>query len=182
MRVEPTSIPDVLLIHPKVFKDDRGYFFESWEAKKFAGAGIALPFVQDNQSKSTRHTLRGLHYQIQQPQGKLVRVVQGTVFDVAVDLRRSSATFGQWVGALLTDEHHEMLWVPPGFAHGFVVLSETAIFSYKCTDFYAPQHERAILWSDRELGIDWRLPAGATPTISAKDAVALSFTEAECFP
>jgi dTDP-4-dehydrorhamnose 3,5-epimerase len=182
MNVERTNIPEVLLIRPQVHKDARGYFFESWEARKFAEAGIDAAFVQDNQSRSGRYTLRGLHYQIRQPQGKLVRVVLGTVFDVAVDLRRGSSTFGQWAGATLSDENHHMLWVPPGFAHGFVVLSDSAIFSYKCTDFYAPAHERSILWSDPDLKIDWQLPENATPVVSSKDASAPLFKDAECYP
>jgi dTDP-4-dehydrorhamnose 3,5-epimerase len=179
---EPTAIPDVVLIRPKVFGDPRGYFFESWEERKFAAAGLDLKFVQDNHSRSARHILRGLHYQIQQAQGKLVRVVTGAVFDVAVDIRRSSPTFGRWVGVTLTEENHHMLWVPPGFAHGFVVLSESADFLYRCTDFWAPPHERAIAWNDPDLGIKWPLPEGAQPLLSTKDAVAGSFRDAEYYP
>jgi dTDP-4-dehydrorhamnose 3,5-epimerase len=182
MHFEPTRIPEVVLIRPRVFGDARGFFLESWEERKFAAAGIDVRFVQDNHSRSARHTLRGLHYQIQQPQGKLVRVVSGAVFDVAVDVRRSSATFGQWVGVELTAENHEMLWVPPGFAHGFVVLSEYADFLYRCTDFYAPPYERAIRWDDSDIGVQWPLPPGAEPLLSTKDAAAGSFRQAEYFP
>lgn len=182
MEFEPTAIPDVVLIRPKVFGDTRGFFFESWEERKFAAAGLPAKFVQDNHSRSTRNTLRGLHYQIQQPQGKLVRVVTGTVFDVAVDIRRSSPTFGRWVGATLSEDNHYMLWVPPGFAHGFVVLSDSADFLYACTDFYAPAHERAIQWNDPDLGVAWPLPAGSRPILSAKDAAAKRFRDADYFP
>jgi dTDP-4-dehydrorhamnose 3,5-epimerase len=182
MQFEPTEIPDVVLIRPKVFGDPRGYFFESWEERKFAAAGLDVKFVQDNHSRSARNILRGLHYQIQQPQGKLVRVVTGSVFDVAVDIRRSSPTFGRWVGATLTEENHHMLWVPPGFAHGFVVLSESADFLYRVTDFWAPPHERAIQWNDPDLKIKWPLPEGVEPVLSAKDAVAKRFRDAEYFP
>ena len=182
MEFEPTEIPEVVLIRPKVFGDPRGFFFESWEERKFAAAGLDVKFVQDNHSRSARNILRGLHYQIQQPQGKLVRVVTGTVFDVAVDIRRSSPTFGRWVGVTLSEENHHMLWVPPGFAHGFVVLSESADFLYRCTDFYAPPQERAIQWNDPDLGVKWPLPAGVQPLLSAKDAVAKRFRDAEYFP
>jgi dTDP-4-dehydrorhamnose 3,5-epimerase len=179
---EPTAISDVVLIRPKVFGDPRGYFFESWEERKFAAAGLDVKFVQDNHSRSARNILRGLHYQIQQAQGKLVRVVTGAVFDVAVDIRRSSPTFGRWVGVTLSEENHHMLWVPPGFAHGFLVLSESADFLYRCTDFWAPPYERAIAWNDRELKIDWPLPSGSQPILSAKDALAKPFRDAEYFP
>ena len=182
MEFEPTEIPDVVLIRPKVFGDPRGYFFESWEERKFAAAGLDVKFVQDNHSRSARHILRGLHYQIEQTQGKLVRVVTGAVYDVAVDIRRSSPTFGRWVGVTLSEDNHHMLWVPPGFAHGFLVLSESADFLYRCTDFWAPPHERAIAWNDPDLNIEWPLPAGAQPILSAKDAVARSFRDAEYFP
>lgn len=182
MEFEPTAIPDVVLIRPKVFGDSRGYFFESWEERKFAAAGLDVKFVQDNHSRSTRHILRGLHYQIQQTQGKLVRVVTGAVFDVAVDIRRSSPTFGRWVGGTLSEENHHMLWVPPGFAHGFLVLSESADFIYRCTDFWAPTHERTIAWNDPDLGIPWPLPSGTPPILSAKDAAAKSFRDAEYLP
>jgi dTDP-4-dehydrorhamnose 3,5-epimerase len=182
MQFEPTAIPDVILIRPRVFGDARGFFLESWEEKKFAAAGITAKFVQDNHSRSARHTLRGLHYQKPTTQGKLVRVVNGTVFDVAADIRRSSPTFGQWIGVTLSAEKHEMLWVPPGFAHGFLVLSESADFLYRCTDFYAPAHERAIRWDDPDLGVQWPLPPGVEPLLSAKDAIAGGFREADLFP
>jgi dTDP-4-dehydrorhamnose 3,5-epimerase len=182
MQFERTQIPDVVLIRPRVFGDGRGFFLESWEQRKFAAAGIDAHFVQDNHSRSARHTLRGLHFQIRQPQGKLVRVVSGTVFDVAVDIRRSSPTFGKWVGVQLSAENHQMLWVPPGFAHGFLVLSEFADFLYRCTDFYAPAHERAIRWDDPDLGVRWPLHPGARPVLSAKDAAAGAFQETELFP
>jgi dTDP-4-dehydrorhamnose 3,5-epimerase len=182
MEFEPTAIPDVVLIRPRLFGDARGHFFESWEERRFAAAGLEVRFRQDNQTLSTRHVLRGIHYQLRRPQGKLVRVVTGAVFDVAVDLRRSSPTFGQWVGAELTQDNHHMLWVPPGFGHGFVVLSESAHFLYKCTDFYAPEDEHAIAWNDAELNIDWRLPAGVEPTLSARDKAAKRFRDAEYYP
>ena len=181
MEVVETAIPDVKLLRPKVFGDERGFFLENWNRRTFADAGLDVEFVQDNHSRSQRGTLRGLHYQIAQPQGKLVRAAAGRVFDVAVDMRRRSPTFGQWVGAELADDDHAMLWVPPGFAHGFVVLSETADFQYKCTDFYAPQHERTIRWDDPELGIEWPLPAGTEPLLSAKDQKGLAFRDAETF-
>jgi dTDP-4-dehydrorhamnose 3,5-epimerase len=182
MEFEPTEIPDVVLIRPKVFGDPRGFFFESWEERKFAAAGLDMKFVQDNHSRSARNILRGLHYQIGQPQGKLVRVATGAVYDVAVDIRRSSPTFGRWVGVTLSEENRHMLWVPPGFAHGFLVLSESADFLYRCTDFYAPPQERAIQWNDPDLNIAWPLPAGVAPVLSAKDAVAVRFRDAEYFP
>jgi dTDP-4-dehydrorhamnose 3,5-epimerase len=182
MEFEPTAIPDVVLIKPRVFGDHRGFFLESWEERKFAAAGIAARFVQDNHSRSARHTLRGLHYQIEHTQGKLVRVVRGAIFDVAVDIRRSSPTFGRWVGVELSEENRHIMWVPAGFAHGFLVLSETADCLYRCTDFYSPQHERAIAWNDPELAISWPLPAGATPLLSPKDAAAVQFRQAEYLP
>ena len=182
MEFEPTRLPEVVLIKPRVFGDARGFFLETWQEQKFAAAGIAMPFVQDNHSHSTRHTLRGLHFQVQQPQGKLVRVTRGEVFDVAVDIRRSSPRFGQWVGVVLNDANHHMLWVPPGFAHGYLALSEEIDFLYKCTDYYAPQHERAIRWDDPQLGVKWPLPAGIAPILSSKDAVAPLFTQAESYP
>lgn len=178
MQAIKTAIADVVLFEPKVFGDARGFFYESFNENVFAEAtGLRPRFVQDNHSKSSKHVLRGLHYQIQQPQGKLVRVTQGEVFDVAVDLRSNSPTFGQWVGEILSAENKRMLWVPEGFAHGFVVLSDTAEFLYKTTDFYAPQHERCIIWNDHDLKIDW--PIGDTPSLSAKDAQGLSFLDAE---
>jgi dTDP-4-dehydrorhamnose 3,5-epimerase len=182
MQFEPTGIPDVVLIRPKVFGDPRGFFFESWEEHKFAAAGLEVRFVQDNHSRSAQHTLRGLHYQVQQTQGKLVRVVTGTVFDVAVDIRRSSRTFGRWVGVVLSEDNHHMLWVPPGFAHGFLVLSDSADFVYRCTDFWAPAHERSILWNDRHLKVAWPIPSGVEPLLSAKDAAGVSFHGAEYLP
>lgn len=181
MKFEATTIPDVILVRPAVYGDERGFFFESWEERKFAAAELDVKFVQDNHSRSGRHILRGLHYQIQQAQGKLVRVVRGRVFDVAVDIRRRSPTFGRWVGVTLSEDNHDMLWVPPGFAHGFLVLSECADFLYRCTDFYAPAHERAIIWNDPDLDIAWPLPAGARPVLSAKDAAAPRFRDAEHF-
>ena len=182
MKFEPTAIPDVILIRPSVFGDERGYFLESWHEEKFSAGGIGIPFVQDNHSRSARHILRGLHYQIQHPQGKLVRVVTGTVFDVAVDVRRSSPTFSRWVGVTLSDENHHMLWVPPGFAHGYLVLSDSADFLYRCTDFYAPQYERSIRWDDPHLNIDWPIASPSRPVLSAKDLSAPLFENAELFP
>lgn len=182
MEFEPTEIPAVILIRPRVFGDARGFFLESWEERKFSAAGVDAKFVQDNHSRSARHILRGLHYQTQHTQGKLVRVVTGTVFDVAVDIRRSSPTFGRWVGRTLSDENHHMLWVPSGFAHGFLVLSESADFLYRCTDFYSPAHECSIAWNDPELDIAWPLPRDVAPILSSKDAAAVQFHEAECFP
>jgi dTDP-4-dehydrorhamnose 3,5-epimerase len=179
---KPTEIPDVVLIRPKVLSDPRGFFFESWEERKFAAAGLDVKFVQDNHSLSTRHSLRGLHYQTRQPQGKLARVVTGTVFDVAVDIRRSSPHFGRWVGALLSEENHHMLWVPPGFAHGFLVLSDSAHFLYRCTDFWAPQNDRSIIWNDPVLNVAWPLPGGAEPLLSQKDSAAPPFRDAEHLP
>ena len=171
---------DVLLIEPKVFGDDRGFFFESFNLRRIEEiVGHPLTFVQDNHSRSARNVLRGLHYQIRQPQGKLVRVVAGEVFDVAVDIRRSSPTFGQWVGATLTAENKKQLWVPQGFAHGFLVLSEYAEFLYKTTDYWAPEHERCILWNDSTLAIDW--PLQGEPKLSAKDLDGLALTAAETF-
>jgi len=182
VQFEPTAIADVILVKPRVFGDPRGYFFESWEERKFASGGIPARFVQDNHSRSARHVLRGLHYQLPHPQGKLVRVARGAVFDVAVDIRRSSPTFGRWVGAELSERNHHMLWVPAGLAHGYLTLSETADFLYRCTDFYVPECERAIIWNDPDIGIQWPLPAGIAPVLSAKDAVARSFKQAELFP
>ena len=180
MKATPLTIPDVILIEPKVFGDERGFFFESFNQAQFEQAiGKSVQFVQDNHSRSARNVLRGLHYQIQQPQGKLVRVVQGEVFDVAVDLRKRSKTFGQWVGEILSAENKRQLWIPEGFAHGFVVLSDTAEFLYKTTDYYAPAHERCILWNDETLAIHW--PAGIQPILSAKDAQGKAFVDAEVF-
>ena len=181
MNVIRTAIPEVVLIEPKVFGDARGFFFESFNQKAFNEAtGTHHPFVQDNHSRSAQGVLRGLHYQIQQPQGKLVRVVRGAVIDVAVDIRKSSPTFGQWVAEELSEDNHRQLWVPPGFAHGFVVLSEMAEFLYKTTDYYAPAHERCIAWNDPTLAIDWKLD-GRQPLLSAKDAQGLPLAHAELF-
>lgn len=181
MNIIPTAIADLLIIEPKVFGDDRGFFFESFNQRRFAElTGIDAEFVQDNHSRYARHVLRGLHYQIQHPQGKLVRVVAGEVFDVAVDIRKSSPTFGQWVGVNLSAENKRMLWIPPGFAHGFVVLSDTAEFLYKTTDYWAPEFERCILWNDAELAIDWKL-GEAMPVLSAKDQAGKPLREAEIF-
>ncbi|HSD55459.1 MAG TPA: dTDP-4-dehydrorhamnose 3,5-epimerase [Burkholderiales bacterium] len=179
MIVTPTEIPDVLLLEPKVFGDSRGFFFESWNARAFAEAGIPATFVQDNHSRSPRGVLRGLHYQIVQPQGKLVRVVAGEVFDIAVDLRRASPTFGRWVGERLSGENRRMLWIPPGFGHGFLALSESADFLYKTTDYYAPEHERVIAWNDPDLAIAW--PLEGAPTLSARDVAGARFRDAEVF-
>ena len=181
MQFEPTAIPDVVLIRPQAFGDARGFFLESWNERRFTEGGLELRFVQDNHSRSRRCTLRGLHYQVDRPQGKLVRAASGAVFDVAVDLRRSSTTFGRWVGATLSDENHHMLWIPPGFAHGFLVLSESADLIYKCTEFYAPEHERSIRWDDGALDVAWPLPAGAEPLLSARDRAASAFRDAEYF-
>lgn len=180
MKITETALPGVMLIEPRVFGDDRGFFLESWNAATFADAGLDLGFVQDNHSRSARHVLRGLHYQTVDPQGKLVRVTAGSVFDVAVDIRRSSPHFGEWVGYELSAENKRMLFVPPGFAHGFVVLSDTADFLYKCTSLYAPAHERAIVWNDPAIGIDWPL-GGQFPLLSAKDAAAVALADAEVF-
>lgn len=175
MKAIQTDIPDVFVIEPKVFGDARGFFFESFNQRAFADAtGVDVAFVQDNHSRSARGVLRGLHYQAVQPQGKLVRVAQGAVFDVAVDLRREVATFGQWVGVELSEQNQRQLWIPPGFAHGFVVLSDVADFLYKTTDYYAPQHERCIVWNDPVLAIAWPLQ-GVTPQLSEKDARGASF-------
>ena len=181
MRVIETAIPDVLIIEPKVFGDERGFFYESFNLAKFeAVIGGKANFVQDNHSRSAKNVLRGLHYQIQQPQGKLVRVVQGSVFDVAVDIRKSSPTFGQHVVLELSAENKRMLWIPEGFAHGFLVVSSHAEFLYKTTDYYAPEHERSLLWNDPALGIDW--PLTAEPLLSAKDKIGLPLAQAEVFP
>ena len=181
MKATATTIPDVLIIEPRVFGDARGFFFESFNKNAFAQAtGLDLDFVQDNHSRSAKGVLRGLHYQIEQPQGKLVRVVRGAVFDVAVDLRKNSATFGQWVGAELSEENSRQMWVPPGFAHGFLTLSESADFLYKTTDYYAPQFERCVAWDDPTLAVKWPL-AGNLPQVSVKDMVGLSLENAPVF-
>lgn len=180
MQFIKTKIPDVIILEPKVFGDDRGFFYESFNEKAFLDAtGTETKFVQDNHSKSSKNVLRGLHYQIQQPQGKLVRVAMGEVFDVAVDLRRNSEYFGQWVGVHLSAENKRQLWVPPGFAHGFLVLSENAEFLYKTTDYYAPAYERSVLWNDPDLGIDW--PIDQPPILSSKDQLGRQFKDADVF-
>jgi len=181
MKIIPTSIPEVLIIEPNIASDSRGFFFESFNEKKFSqSTGLNVRFVQDNHSQSTKGVLRGLHYQIQQPQGKLVRVVRGAVFDVAVDIRRSSPTFGQWAGAELTEENCRQLWAPIGFAHGFLVLSDRADFLYKTTDYYAPQFERSILWNDPNIGIQW--PLNKEPRLSIKDKASLLLEQADTYP
>lgn len=180
MNITPLAIPEVLRIEPRVFGDDRGFFFESFRQDRFEQAvGRKVDFVQDNHSKSAYNVLRGLHYQLRQTQGKLVRVVAGSVFDVAVDLRRSSPTFGKWVGEILSAENKVQLWVPEGFAHGFVVLSESAEFVYKTTNYYAPEHERCLAWHDPAIGIDW--PVSQPPLVSSKDGSGLLLTAAETF-
>lgn len=181
MNVTTTNIPDVLVFEPKVFGDTRGFFLESFNGKVFNEAvGYNVKFVQDNHSRSSRGVLRGLHYQIQQPQGKLVRVVRGAVFDVAVDIRKSSSTFGQWAGVELTEDNNRQLWVPPGFAHGFLVLSDTADFLYKTTDYYAPAYERSIIWNDSDIGVKWP-DIGMMPALSVKDAAGARMAGAEVF-
>lgn len=181
MKAIETKIPDVLILEPKVFGDNRGFFYESFNAKIFEReTGIKTQFVQDNHSRSRKNVLRGLHYQIKQSQGKLVRVARGAVFDVAVDIRKSSPTFGEWVGCILNEENKKQLWIPPNCAHGFLVLSEFADFLYKTTDYYAPEYERAILWNDRDIGIEW--PIDGEPILSAKDRSALTLKDAEVFP
>jgi dTDP-4-dehydrorhamnose 3,5-epimerase len=176
-----TPLEDVRLIEPQVFGDARGFFLETWQVEKFAAAGIAANFVQDNHSRSTQWTLRGLHFQVQHTQGKLVRVTQGSVYDVMVDLRRSSPSFGKWWGIELSAENHRMLWVPPGLAHGMLVTSPSADFLYKCTDLYSPAHERTLMWNDAKLGVQWPLGAGVEPKLSAKDAKGTAFDEVETF-
>jgi dTDP-4-dehydrorhamnose 3,5-epimerase len=181
MKVICCNIPDVLIIEPKVFGDERGFFFESFNQKRFEElTGVKSHFVQDNHSRSAQHVLRGLHYQIRQPQGKLVRVTAGEVFDVCVDLRKHSETFGHSVAVMLSAQNHRQLWIPPGFAHGFLVVSSHAEFLYKTTDYYAPEHERSLLWNDPALGIDW--PLTAEPLLSAKDKIGLPLAQAEVFP
>jgi dTDP-4-dehydrorhamnose 3,5-epimerase len=180
VKVTPTSLPEVKIVEPRVHGDDRGFFYESWNARAFGEAGINAAFVQDNHSRSAKGVLRGLHYQLEQAQGKLVRVVRGAVFDVAVDLRRSSPSFGRWAGVELSEANKRMLWVPPGFAHGFLALEDGTEFLYKCTDFYAAEHERSLLWSDPAIGINWPLD-GIDPALSAKDAAALPLAQAETY-
>ncbi len=183
MKATLTNIPDIVLLEPNVFGDERGFFLESYSERTFRQLGLPTRFVQDNHSKSLRSVLRGLHYQLGTPQGKLIRVLQGEIYDVAVDLRRSSPTFGGWIGEILNDSNRRMLWIPPGFAHGFLVLSDSAEVAYKASEFYAPRHERSLLWNDPDVGIDWplHLIESAGPILSAKDAAGLSLTAAETF-
>jgi len=180
VKVVPTALPDVLLLEPCVFGDERGFFYESWNKRAFAEAGVEAEFVQDNHSRSAHNVLRGLHYQVEHAQGKLVRVTAGEVFDVAVDIRRSSPTFGRWVGMILSAETKSMLWIPPGFAHGFLVLSQAAEFLYKTTDYWYPQHERTLLWNDPALGIAW--PLDGPPTLAPKDAAGRPLASADLYP
>ncbi len=181
MQFTRLQIPDVILVEPEIFEDQRGFFLESYHRERFTAGGIAADFVQDNHSRSRRGSLRGLHYQVRQPQGKLVRVIVGQAYDVAVDLRRTSPTFRQWVGVELSADKKNQIWIPPGFAHGFYVLSEWAEVLYKATDYYAPQWERSLLWNDPVLGIAWPVPAGQAPILSAKDAAGRSLSEAETY-
>jgi dTDP-4-dehydrorhamnose 3,5-epimerase len=176
-----TPIEGMVLIEPQVFGDPRGFFMETWHGPKFAAAGIDAAFVQDNQSRSSQWTLRGMHLQVAHTQGKLVRVTAGSVFDAVVDLRQDSPSFGQWWGAVLSGENHHLLWIPPGLAHGMLVLSETADFLYKCTDIYSPSHERTLAWNDPTVGIEWPIPAGVAPKLSAKDRLGKSFADIEKF-
>ncbi len=181
MEFVPSRLPDVIVIRPKVFEDPRGFFLDSWHRKRFEQEGIDANFVQDSHSGSTAATLRGLHYQIEQAQGKLIRVVKGEAFDVAVDIRKSSPDFGQWTGELLSADNRKLIWIPPGFAHGFLVLSKTAEFEYKCTDYYAPEHERTLQWDDPDIGIDWPLLEAEKPLLSDKDALGLPLKDAEVY-
>jgi dTDP-4-dehydrorhamnose 3,5-epimerase len=182
MKFHTTPIAGVVVIEPKVFGDARGFFMETWQAPKFLEAGIDASFVQDNQSRSTQWTLRGMHMQVEHTQGKLVRVTAGSVFDAVVDLRSSSPSFGRWWGTELSDENHRMMWVPPGLAHGMLVTSASADFLYKCTDIYSPQHERSLQWNDPDVGIEWPIPSGVAPKLSAKDENGKRFAEIEKFP
>jgi dTDP-4-dehydrorhamnose 3,5-epimerase len=179
MQIESLPLPGVLVVEPRVFADARGFFMETHQKQKYAAAGIAAEFVQDNLSRSCRGTLRGLHYQLRHPQGKLVQVFDGEVFDVAVDVRRDSPTFGRWSGTLLSGENRRQLWIPPGFAHGFCVLSESALMFYKCTDYYHPEHERTLLWNDPAVGIEW--PLDSEPILSDKDRRGLPLDEVDCY-
>ncbi len=181
MKITPTEISDVLIMEPTVHGDHRGFFMETWRESTFKEFAPGLQFVQDNHSKSGKNILRGLHYQLQKPQGKLIRVIAGEIFDVAVDMRKQSPTFGQWVGVTLSAENHRQLWVPPGFAHGFLVLSDSAEIVYKCTDYYAPEDENSLRWNAPELNIDWPLSAGAIPVLSEKDRLGLSLNEAAVY-
>lgn len=182
MNFRPTALREVVIVEPRVFEDARGFFMETWEARKFAAGGIPAQFVQDNHSVSRQWVLRGLHYQLNRPQGKLVRVAVGEVFDVAVDLRRSSPTFGQWVGEKLSADNRRMMWIPPGFAHGFIALSDRVEFLYKCTDFYDPASERTLLWNDARLAIQWPIPSGIEPIVAQKDQAGMPLDAAECYP
>jgi len=181
MQIVDTALADVKIIEPKVFGDERGFFLESYNHKGFAAAGIPAVFVQDNHSRSGQGVLRGLHYQLQNAQGKLVRVTHGEVFDVAVDMRKSSPQFGQWTGVILSEANKRQFWVPPGFAHGFYVMSEMADFIYKCTDYYAPEHERSLLWNDTDVGVEWPLIEGKAPQLSEKDINGESLTTVDTF-
>jgi dTDP-4-dehydrorhamnose 3,5-epimerase len=180
MKLVSSPLPGVLVVEPRVFGDDRGYFFESYNERELEALGLRARFVQDNQSRSARNVLRGLHYQVRQPQGKLVRVTAGEIYDVAVDIRRSSSSFGQWAGNLLSSANRRMMWIPPGFAHGFLVTSEHAEVQYKATDYYAPEHERCIAWNDRDLAIAW--PLAGEPILSPKDRAGVALRQAETFP
>jgi dTDP-4-dehydrorhamnose 3,5-epimerase len=180
MKLVGSPLPGVLVVEPRVFGDDRGYFFESYNERELEALGLRARFVQDNQSRSARNVLRGLHYQLRQPQGKLVRVTAGEIYDVAVDIRRSSSSFGQWAGNLLSSANRRMMWIPPGFAHGFLVTSEHAEVQYKATDYYAPEHERCIAWNDRDLAIAW--PLAGEPILSPKDRAGVALRQAETFP
>lgn len=182
MKLIETALPEVKIIEPRVFEDDRGYFLEVWNAQAYAALGMDMTFVQDNHSRSARGVLRGLHYQMVQPQGKLVRVTSGRAFDVAVDMRRSSPRFGRWVGVELSADNKRLLWIPPGFAHGFLSLEDDTDFLYKCTDFYAGRHERTLLWSDPALGIDWPMDETVRPIVTAKDAAGTLLVDAESYP
>ncbi|MGK0298777.1 MAG: dTDP-4-dehydrorhamnose 3,5-epimerase [Gammaproteobacteria bacterium] len=182
MKFIQTPLPGVIVIEPDVFRDERGFFLETWHRQKFTDGGIDTKFVQDNHSRSSKNTLRGLHYQVQQSQGKLIRVTEGWIYDVVVDLRKTSNTFGQWYGHSLSEENMNMLWCPPGFAHGFLVTSDYADVCYKCTDYYAPEYERALLWNDLSVGINWPLDEGTEPILSEKDQNGKSINEAEVFP
>ena len=182
MQIIDTALADVKILEPKVFGDERGFFLESWNQQFFADNGLPATFVQDNHSRSQQGVLRGLHYQIKNPQGKLVRVSQGEVFDVAVDMRQSSPQFGHWAGVLLSESNKRQLWVPPGFAHGFYVVSPSADFQYKCTDYYAPEYERSLLWNDAHVGVEWPIGDGLTPVLAAKDAEGLIFENCDYYP
>jgi len=180
MKVVPSALPDVLIVEPRVFGDERGFFFESYNRRALAEAGLDAEFVQDNHSRSLRGVLRGLHYQVERAQGKLVRVIDGEVFDVAVDIRKSSPTFGRWMGISLSAQNKRMLWIPPGFAHGFLVVSESADFLYKTTDYWYPEHERSLLWNDPAIGIEW--PLGGPPMLAAKDIAGRPLASADVYP